>query len=569
VSEKLEEENKEPVYIEKLDSRLTFFDVEVFPNLFLICWKYEGVDNKVVRMINPKPEEVGLLFKHNLVGFNNRRYDNHILYARFLGYTNTELYQLSSRIVSNDRTALMREAYKLSHTDVYDYASKKQSLKKWQIELGIFHKEMSLAWDKPAPENMWDVISEYCDNDVISLEHTHRACAGDYKARLILSELSGLSPNDSTQSHTERIVFGTNKNPQKDFNYVDLSIMFPGYEFNMGVSTYKGEVVGEGGYVYAEPGIYEDVAYLDVTSMHPRSIEIMNMFGKYTTNYSEIKRARIAIKNGDYEDVSKMFNGRLTKYLGDVNETKALSYALKIVINIVYGLTCARFPNSFKDPRNIDNIVAKRGALFMIDLKEVLKERGTKAVHIKTDSVKIADHTEEDIEFVMEFGTKYGYNFEIEEVFEKLALINDAVLVAKTTGGKWESVGARFNDPYVFKTLFTKEPIVFSDMCEARAVQKGTMYLVSGEPDNPIKTFIGKVGRFCPIKKGEGGGTLLRINEEKEYAVTGTKGVEWWPSEMVSELGREDKIDRTYFDKKVDEAVAKIGEFGDITGFLD
>lgn len=40
----------------------------------------------------------------------------------------------------------------------------------------------------------------------------------------------------------------------------------------------------------------------------------------------------------------------------------SLAQALKIVINSIYGLTSAKFENLFKDPRNIDNIVAKRGA---------------------------------------------------------------------------------------------------------------------------------------------------------------------------------------------------------------
>ena len=49
---------------------------------------------------------------------------------------------------------------------------------------------------------------------------------------------------------------------------------------------------------------------------------------------------------------------------------------LKIVINIVYGLTSAKFPNPFRDNRNKDNIVAKRGALYMIDLKNDLQDKG-------------------------------------------------------------------------------------------------------------------------------------------------------------------------------------------------
>src|SRR5678809_171669 len=67
------------------DERLVFFDVEVYPNLAVVCWKYQGEEH-VSRMINPTPQEIEPLFKYKLVGFNNRRYDNHILWAIFMGY---------------------------------------------------------------------------------------------------------------------------------------------------------------------------------------------------------------------------------------------------------------------------------------------------------------------------------------------------------------------------------------------------------------------------------------------------------------------------------------------------
>ena len=59
-----------------------------------------------------------------------------------------------------------------------------------------------------------------------------------------------------------------------------------------------------------------------------------------------------------------MLNGALAKYLDDESTAADLAQALKIAINSVYGLTAAKFPNPFRDPRNKDNIVAKRGALF-------------------------------------------------------------------------------------------------------------------------------------------------------------------------------------------------------------
>ena len=39
-------------------------------------------------MVNPRPQEVEKLFSRKLVGFNNRKYDNHICYAAYLGYNN-------------------------------------------------------------------------------------------------------------------------------------------------------------------------------------------------------------------------------------------------------------------------------------------------------------------------------------------------------------------------------------------------------------------------------------------------------------------------------------------------
>ena len=55
--------------------------------------------------------------------------------------------------------------------------------------------------------------------------------------------------------------------------------------------------------------------------------------------------------------------------------------------------------------------------------------------------------------------------------------------------------------------------------------------------------FIGKVGNFCPIKAGCGGGVLYREKDGKYYAATGSKGYRWLESEMVRELGKQADID--------------------------
>lgn len=558
-----------------VESPITFYDVEVFPNLFVVCWSYEDSET-VVQMINPTAQEIEELLRLRLIGFNNRRYDNHIIYARYMGYNNEQLFKLSQKLINNSPTAAFGEAYNLSYADIYDFSSKKQGLKKFQIELNIHHKELGLPWDQPVPEELWQVVADYCSNDVVSTKATFNARIQDFIARQILAELSELPVNATTQSHTAKIIFKGDRNPQEKFIYTELSAQFPGYIYEGGKSTYRGEVVGEGGYVYAEPGMYTNVAVLDIASMHPTTIEVLDLFGPYTKNFAALKQTRIFIKHKDYASASKMLGGILEPHLKNVEDAEALSYALKIVINIVYGLTAAKFDNAFRDTRNIDNIVAKRGALFMIDLKTAVQAKGFKAVHIKTDSIKIPDATPEIIEFVMDFGNEYGYIFEHEGTYEKFCLVNEAVFVAKVNSGRtpshWVATGAQFIHPYVFKTLFSHEPLTFRDKCEVKTVTTA-LYIDPNEEDTPMALakplrFVGKAGSFTPINYNDGGGRLVREKDGNYYAATGSKGYHWLESEVVQSLGKESLVNERYFKGLCDAAIENISKFGDYEWFV-
>ena len=486
------------------------------------------------------------------------------------------------------------------------------------------HKELDLSWDQPVPEELWTKVAEYCDNDVLATEAVWNARQEDFKARQILADISGLTVNDTTRTHTTKIIFGNERHPE--LVYTDLSELFPGYEFKDGHSFYMGEDPGEGGYVYAEPGIYEDVALLDIASMHPTSIIELNLFGPYTQNYKDILDARLYIKHKDYESAGKLLKGAFKPYLTNIHEAAGLAQALKIIINSVYGYTTATFDNPFKDPRNVDNIVAKRGSLFMINLKHEVQKRGYTVAHIKTDSIKIPNADEEIINFVMEYGKQYGYNFEHEATYEKMCLVNDAVYVAKyadgehkfelSTGEKvntaWTATGTQFQVPYVFKSLFAKCPIKFVDLCEIKTVTT-KLYLDCNEcypdvtyyeelmllrenrsknkkltkkaeallketdniSDEELNTqiakghnyiFVGKVGLFCPIKPGYNGGILFREQNGKYYAATGSKGYRWLEAGDVED---ESIIDKTYYTSLVDEAMEAISKYGDAEAFVE
>lgn len=401
---------------------------------------------------------------------------------------------------------------------------------------------------------------------------------------------------------------------------------FPGYECiwdskaKEWKNMYRGTDVGMGGYVYSEPNMYGNVALLDVQSMHPNSAINLNAFGEYTKNYKDILDARVAIKHKDFDTARTMLDGKLAPYLDDPSTAKDLAQALKIAINAVFGQSAAKYSNPFRDPRNKNNIIACRGALTMRTLQDEVAARGFTVAHIKTDSIKVPDATPEIIKFIMDFGENYGYKFEHEATYERMCLVNGSTYIAKYATeeqcmklygyvpgdnkdhpGKWTATAAQFQHPYVFKTLFTKEPISFDDLCETFEVSKGgALYLDMNEnlPDvseyekelSKIEDkykkglisdiifedscadlnkkieegheyiFVGKVGQFCPIKPGKGGGTLYREKDGKFNAATGTTGYRWVESEMIRNTDNEDLIDMTYFKSFVDAAIYGTGE---------
>ena len=605
------------------DKPIVFFDIEVYPNKLYLVFKEPN--KECVKMLNPSPEEVERwLASFRPIGFNCRKYDNHILWRRALGQSNRGCYLQSKEIVDNSKPDYEKScfdmlAYGLSYADVYDIATKKQSLKKWEVELGINHKEMELSWDEDVPDELDDEVFSYCCNDVEATEKVWYAIQADVDARLMLSEWSGLPVCSTTNSHTAAIIFdGNERRSRSALKWRDLSKpvpkweneavreflqedcgrflepfdeqsvvpYFPGYKYDKELrkSTYKGFEVGEGGFVYAEPGMYTDVALIDVESMHPNSfIDEVYAGVTYTRRFKDILDLRVMVKHKMYDEAAKFFNGIFAKHLQNKSSAKALAFALKIAINSVYGLTSAKFENPFFNPENEDNIVAKRGALFMIDLLEYVQNLGYTVAHIKTDSIKIPNADNDIIQKVIDFGHKYGYNFVHEATYSKMCLVNDAVYIAKYQTaewcqdrynyipednadhpGEWTATGTQFKVPYVFKTLFTHEPIIFDDLCETKSVT--TQIYLDMDPDGEHDLhFIGRVGKFTPVHVG---GVLLRKQGDKLVAVTGTKGYKWLESLDAIDLPRED-IDESYYISLADAAYKAIAKYGDIDWFLE
>jgi len=597
------------------------YNVEVNPTIpkdtkahFLICWKFLGKDKKVNIMLDPKPDEVSRLFKYRLVGFNNKSYDNNMVYAASEGYTAEELYSLNNRIIiEKDRSAQFTSARNLSYTDILDFASagNKKGLKKWEIDLNIDHLEWDRPWYEPIPDSRLLDWSDYCSNDVVSTEVVFDHLQDDFEAREILAKLADGTPNDSTNNLTIKLLTHGIDDPQSEYIYTDLSTIFPGYEFHpegipkelyskepgskvpdkVGKSIYMGEDPSEGGFaICPKPGVYFKVGLFDVASMHPHSAIRLKTFGEtITKRYENLVEARVAIKHireiGDeaYEEAlrrmeaikegsSSVIKTILQGLSGEElkSKCKAIANALKTAINSVYGLTSAGFDNKLRDPRNVDNIVAKYGALFMITLKHKLQDMGYTVVHIKTDSIKVANYDEKVKKFIMDFGKKYGYTFEHEATYSKICIVDDAQYIAyevEADGEKlekpfWTATGAKFAAPYLFKNLFSHEQVTFDDLPETKSVSDAAMYLCT---DNSER-FVGRVGSFVAVKEGYGG-KLMRVKGDKKSAVTGTKGWLWNEANLIREYP--ERVDQDYYRSQCDKAVAAIDKFYPFDEFVE
>ncbi len=185
---------------------------------------------------------------------------------------------------------------------------------------------------------------QYCDNDVISTEGVRYL--HDWVARQVLAGWPGLRRiTRLTPDNTNH--FRQEKHPHLVYTDLGEECSPDTRSTNAAESTYKGVEVGEGGYVYAEPGIHRDVALLDVASLHPSPLS-NSICSAVHVALSEIKMARIAVKHGDGIRCPESSWGALTVHTWD--RKKSSQPTCKIAINSVYGLTAVSSTIPFGTP---------------------------------------------------------------------------------------------------------------------------------------------------------------------------------------------------------------------------
>ena len=144
----------------------------------------------------------------------------------------------------------------------------------------------------------------------------------------------------------------------------------------------------------------------------------------------------------------------------------------------------------------------------MKTLFDEVEKLGYEIIHVKTDSIKIANADIDIVKFVQDFAKKYGYDMDHEANYDRMCLIDKAQYVAsymsekdsdriygytpsenleyvEEHGYSWTTTGDAFQQPYVFKQLFSGERIDFDDMCITNTVKDAAIYLDMNENLKP------------------------------------------------------------------------------------
>ena len=158
--------------------------------------------------------------------------------------------------------------------------------------------ELGFDWDEPMPEEHWSRER----STAITMSYPRRGCSSTFtrigSARQVLNKVAGLHRITRLTPLTAESFSAGEASPA---GLHGLGEMFPGYKYEYG----QVHVQGRGGSVKEVTSMLSLIFFVMLLfwMLHhcvPTSIEQLNLFGEYTSRFSEIKMARIAVKRWRY-----------------------------------------------------------------------------------------------------------------------------------------------------------------------------------------------------------------------------------------------------------------------------
>ena len=539
------------------NSKLVSYDTEVFPNKFVVSYCSDKGSKYVVT--NPSNDWLGHFMQQPLIGFNNANYDNPILYYAYIRTLpqcqyrfketvdfNSDLKAFSDRIInnkSNDKELkkIRSIARAIGIGDSQEMIVKNlqghsfDSIKCFMLDFGLSLIETPYAFDTVLTDEQLEDVKKYCINDSYTVFLLVKKYYTQFQASLKLADEAGLNGNYSKSKLIEEVIYGKQLTYKERLQYNRMTIdcllkEFPNFKVLPGIKApdcyvlefddmlYK---LGDGGFnllpknafykdeqgntkpIKNNHGLHYNVICLDVSSMHPHSLVALNYFGIYTQNYKiyqEMKDICSLLKEKGFDYVKQ----ELAKYGRIVNtqeEVKTLRNCLKLVLNSTYGLTHMKSTSDVRESplkKCEHNLIALRGALFIASLHHMLikKYKGIQIIQIKTDSIKIAEYTEEIKRDCENFAKQYGYTFEIEDFFSSICCNGNDYVAVNFKGELIQSSSDEEDQEYTTATKGSSFQLIYDEngILRAKDNLRSLLFTLKGKSIHKlgIKKTIGK-----------------------------------------------------------------------------
>jgi hypothetical protein len=321
------------------DAQYMFFDIEVFKYNAMVVFKDEN--KQLLKVFHNDFKGLADFIEDKvLVGFNNYHYDDFILHAMIDQKSNKQIKDLNDRIISGESIRLKYR--KFESLDTYQQLDvSNPSLKKIEGNMGrmILESSVPFSLDRELTEEEYYQVLKYCCYDVDMVVEIFKMRMKSYfKPKFFLVDMYGeekaIRWNTTTISGNlllkKKAQKWSNIRVEEEFlemvppdvkeMWLERAQDFSKKKANkvITINEFGNEIqFGFGGLHGAHKEIKKrkNVKLLDVKSMYPNIILILNILGEASQKYKSILDRRLAIKHVD----------------------KILSEALKLILNSVYG----------------------------------------------------------------------------------------------------------------------------------------------------------------------------------------------------------------------------------------
>ena len=425
---------------------LLFYDIEVFSQNALIVFK--DINKKLIRVFHNNFTKLGeFIAGKTLVGFNNYYYDDRILTYMLELKSVQQIKQLNDKIIAGENVSYIKPRF--DSLDVFQQIDvSNPSLKRIEGNYGrkILESSVPFSIERELTPDEFIEVLDYCSYDVDTTIDIYKERIESYfKPKKSLVEMLGkkeaIKWNTTTISANllldKPLVKWSNIRVDEELlelvpaevkdMWLEKAASFTGDVPKKKVTIEMFDNIIEfafGGLHGAHKTIKKAkrVKLLDVASMYPNLILILNCLANASEKYRMILLKRLAVKKSD----------------------PVLSEALKLILNSVYGNLGNKYSLLYNPKALLSVVILGQIALF-----ELCKRIAPFAtiININTDGVAFIPHDENDDAYEIAYKQwEQDFNLQLEEKeFETFIQSNVNNYIAVKADGSVKCKGGDVN----------------------------------------------------------------------------------------------------------------------------